>query len=123
MEMTQDDLLARLPATAKYPYRTAHSVAESKGDMMGMRSWFSQWRRYLVDPARALLELDMAKLLVQGKGDYHSESLAKAAKRANLNEAKMLISGIRFRRINNAELSEMLVKVEQDVDRELGQLK
>jgi len=65
----------------------------------------------------------MASLLLQSKASYANESAAKAAKRGNANEAKMLISGIVSRRINNAELSEMVEKVRQDVDRELEQTK
>ena len=72
---------------------------------------------------RAVLELDMASLLIQSKASYPTESAAKAAKRGNANEAGMLISGIVSRRINNAELSEMVAKVRQDVDRELEQTK
>ncbi|MBI5819326.1 MAG: hypothetical protein HZA88_10090 [Verrucomicrobia bacterium] len=123
VEMTQDDLMANLPVNARVAYRTARSTAESKGDMIGLRSWFGQWRRYLADPMRAVLELDMASLLIQSKASYPTESAAKAAKRGNANEAGMLISGIVSRRINNAELSEMVAKVRQDVDRELEQTK
>lgn len=115
--------MPRLPASAKVAYRMAHSAAESRGDMIGMRSWFSQWRRYLADPMRAVMEVDMAKLLIQSKASYPNEAAAKAAKRGDANEAKMLLSGIISRRINNAELSEMVDKVRQDVDRELEQLK
>ncbi|MBI5685672.1 MAG: hypothetical protein HZC54_11380 [Verrucomicrobia bacterium] len=122
-ELTQDDLLARLPVNARMSYRTARAAAESRGDMIGLRSWFGQWRRYLADPMRALLELDMATLLLQSKASYPNESAAKAAKRGNANEARMMITGILSRRINNAELSEMVGKVKQDVDRELEQLK
>ena len=122
-ELTQDDLLSRLPVNARMGYRTARAAAESRGDMMGMRSWFSQWRRYLADPMRAVLEVDMAKLLIQSKASYPNEAAAKAAQRGNANEARMLISGIMSRRINNAELSEMVDKVRQDVDRELEQAK
>jgi hypothetical protein len=122
-EMTQNDLLARLPVNARMGYRAARSAAESKGEMIGLRSWFGQWRRYLADPMRAVLELDMATLLIQSKASYPNESAAKAAKRGNANEAKMLIGGIISRRINNAELSEMVAKVGQDVDRELEQIK
>lgn len=122
-ELTQDDLLARLPVNARMGYRTARSTAESKGEMIGLRSWFGQWRRYLADPMRAMLELDMATLLLQSKASYPNESAAKSAKRGNANEARMLITGILSRRINNPELSEMVEKVRQDVERELSQLK
>jgi hypothetical protein len=91
--------------------------------MIGLRSWFVQWRRYLADPIRAVLELDMAHLLIQSKTTYPNEAAAKSAKRSNANEARMLITGILSRRINNPELSEMVAKVKQDVDRELEQNK
>ena len=122
-ELTQDDLLARLPVNARMSYRTARAAAESKGEMIGLRSWFVQWRRYLADPVRALLELDMANLLLQSKASYPNELAAKAAKRGNANEARMLVGGILSRRINSPELSEMIAKVKQDVDRELEQNK
>ena len=115
--------MARLPATAKSAYRTARASAESKGDMIGMHSWFGQWRRYLAYPGRAMLELDMTKLLMQSRAEARNEAQAKQVKRGNLTEAKMLLSGIRYRRINNPELLEMVEKAEQDVERELAQLK
>ncbi len=122
-ELTPDDWVARLPVTARSAYKAARSSAETRGDMLGMRSWLSIWRRYLADPAKALIELDMARLLVQNKGEFRSDALAKVAKRENLTEARMLIGGIRSRRINSAELSDMVDKAAQDIDRELAQLK
>lgn len=122
-ELTPDDLMARLPVQARTSYRMAHSLAESRGDMIGMRSWFVQWRRYLADPMRAMLELDMAKLLIQSKASYPNEAAAKSARRGNANEARMLVNGIISRRVNNAELAELVEKAKQDVDRELEQVK
>jgi len=123
VQLTADDLVAQLPANARSAYKLAHATADSKGDMMGMRSWLSMWRRYLTDPTRALIELDMAKMLVQNKGETRNEAMAKAAKRASLTEAKMLTRGVRARNANNAELLELVDKMDQDIDRDLSQVK
>jgi hypothetical protein len=117
-----DDWVARLPVNARSSYKQAHAAADAKGDMMGMRSWLSIWRRYLADPTRALVELDMAKMLLQNKGENRNEAMAKAAKRANLTEAKMLTRGVRTR-TNNPELLELVDKADEEIDRDMSQTK
>ena len=121
-QLTAEDLVAQLPANAKSAYVQARAAADGKGDMMGMRSWLSMWRRYVPDPTRALVELDMAKLLQQNKGESRNEAQAKSVHRSNLTEAKMLTRGIRAR-IRNPELLELVDKADQEIDRDLSQLK
>ena len=105
-------------------YRQARASADTQGEMIGMRSWLGIWRRRLADPALALIELDMAKLLLQNKGDQQkNQAQAKSGRRGNLTEAKMLTRGVRIRYANNPEMIEMVDKADLDIDKELAQLK
>ena len=121
-QMTPEDVIAQLPVNARASYLQARGSAESKGDMMGMRAWLRMWRRYVPDPTMAMIDLDVAKLLQQNKGDNRNEAMAKANHRSNLSEAKMMTRGIRTR-TRNPELLEMADKLDQEIDRELSQLK
>ena len=52
-----------------------------------------------------------------------NQAQAKSGRRGNLTEAKMLTRGVRIRYANNPEMIEMVDKTDQDIDKELAQLK
>jgi hypothetical protein len=122
-QLMPEDWVAWLPANSRSTYLAARANADARGDMLGMRSWLSMWRRYVGDPTRALVELDMAKLLLQNKGQSKNEAEAKSIHRSNVTEAKMLTRSVRARYAANPEMMELVDKTDQDVDRELSQLK
>jgi len=123
-QLQAKDIVPLLPFQAQGTYLAARDTAEKTSDMLPMRSWLSLWRNQLRDPVRAMVELDVVKLLTQMRPSTGSSRTGgdRVAREGLLREAKGMIQAIRVRRVSDSGIPELLGKAEEEVDRMLASL-
>lgn len=123
-QLQAKDIMALLPFQAQGPYLTARETAEKTSDMLPLRSWLSLWRNQLRDPTRAMVELDVVKLLTQMRPSTGSQRSGgdRVAREGLLREAKGMLQAIRVRRVQDSGIPELVGKAEEEVDKMLASL-
>lgn len=123
-QLQAKDIVPLLPFNAQGTYMTARETAEKGNDLLPMRSWLSLWRNQLRDPTRAMVELDVVKLLTQMRPATGSQRSGgdRVAREGLLREAKGILQAIRVRRVSDSGIPELVAKADEEVDKALVSL-
>jgi hypothetical protein len=123
-QLQAKDIAPLLPMQSQAGYLTARETAEKSNDMMPLRAWLSVWRNQVRDPTRAMLELDIVKLLTQMRPSTGQQRSGgdRVARESLLREAKGMLQAIQVRRVSDSGIPELTAKANEDVDKALAGL-
>ncbi|MBM3887943.1 MAG: hypothetical protein FJ388_02330 [Verrucomicrobia bacterium] len=121
-EMKPQDYVANLPPNAQAGFKTARDAWKTRQDALAMRSWRGMWSNRLGDPYRTLLDVDYARMLMETKGQFRTQTEEFSTRKGNLMEAKTLLQSARIRAARYPELTELISQQESEINRQLADI-
>ena len=104
-----DGALAGLPQAAVESYPDVNSTQYSSEAEVEWKKWLVTWRRHLLDPNKALVELDYVKFLLL----QVSEDNPRSRWILNIKSAQAVINAIKSRQLTDVVVRNKLAEVHE----------